>query len=251
MSHEATRKRKEADNHFEKNSVPRTEHDTMATTNILAGDAKKQQEENEYSRLIAAIGANTLKRLQATKILVLGLRGVGLEVAKNVMLMGARSVTICDKGTVEWADLSSQFYLSESDVGKNRADASKVKLAELNPRVDFHVHHGHIDDAFLKQFTTVVCTDSGLKELDHVSKFCHDHGIYFIASNVYGVFGYIFSDFGKDFEVSDKTGEPEKRGFVELIENSEKGLVRCLEGKRHDLEDGDFVVFSEVKGMTM
>lgn len=28
--------------------------------------------------------------------------------AKNVMLMGARSVTICDKGTVEWADLSAQ-----------------------------------------------------------------------------------------------------------------------------------------------
>ena len=48
--------------------------------NILVGDAKKQQEENEFSRLIAAIGANTLKRLQMTKILVLGLRGVGLEV---------------------------------------------------------------------------------------------------------------------------------------------------------------------------
>ena len=101
----------------------------MASTNILAGDAKKQQEENEYSRLIAAIGANTLKRLQATKILVLGLRGVGLEVgtrpyrerhlsrlltlppAMIVMLMGARSVTICDKGTVEWADLASQVRI--------------------------------------------------------------------------------------------------------------------------------------------
>lgn len=56
----------------------------MATTNILAGDAKKQQEENEYSRLIAAIGANTLKRLQATKILILGLRGVGLEVGTRL-----------------------------------------------------------------------------------------------------------------------------------------------------------------------
>lgn len=218
--------------------------------NILAGDAKKQHEENEYSRLIAAIGANTLKRLQMTKILVLGLRGVGLEVAKNIMLMGARSVTICDKGNVEWSDLSSQFYLGEDDVGKNRADASRVKLAELNPRVDFQVHHGNIDDAFLKQFTVVVCTNSGHKEIAHVSQFCHDNGIHFIASNVYGVFGYIFSDFGKDFEISDKTGEPEKRGFIELISKDEKGLVNCLEGKRHDLEDGDFVVFSDVKGMT-
>ena len=68
---------------------------------------------------------------------------------------------------------SMQFYLSESDVGKNRAEASKVKLAELNPRVDFQVHNGKLDDAFLKNFTVVVCTDSGLAELTHVGKFCH------------------------------------------------------------------------------
>ncbi len=77
-----------------------------------------------------------------------------------------------------------------------------------------------------------------------------ENGIYFIASHIFGVFGYIFVDFGKDFEVYDKTGEPEKRGFGELVSKDEKGLVLCLEGKRHDLEDGDTVVFSEVKGMS-
>lgn len=36
--------------------------------------------DNEYSRLIGAIGKDALKRLQAAKVLLVGLNGLGLEI---------------------------------------------------------------------------------------------------------------------------------------------------------------------------
>lgn len=55
--------------------------------------------------------------------------------AKNLVLAGVKSVTLHDDGVVELWDLSSNFFFSEEDVGKNRALACVQKLQELNNAV--------------------------------------------------------------------------------------------------------------------
>lgn len=56
-------------------------------------------------------------------------------VAKNLVLAGVKSVTLHDEESVELWDLSSNFYFSEADIGKNRALACVQKLQELNSAV--------------------------------------------------------------------------------------------------------------------
>lgn len=55
--------------------------------------------------------------------------------AKNIILAGVKSVTLHDTEAVHITDLGSHFYLSESDVGKNRAEACCERLASLNSAV--------------------------------------------------------------------------------------------------------------------
>ena len=43
-----------------------------------------------------------------------------MEIAKNVILSGVKSVTLHDTEKVEVADLGCQFFLRESDIGANR-----------------------------------------------------------------------------------------------------------------------------------
>lgn len=43
-----------------------------------------------------------------SSVLVSGMKGLGIEIAKNVVLAGVKSVTIHDQGNAEWLDLSSQ-----------------------------------------------------------------------------------------------------------------------------------------------
>ena len=57
----------------------------------------------------------------------------------NLKFFSSKAVTLHDEGNAEMADLSSQFYLTEEDVGKNRAVVSLNKLAELNRYVILHL----------------------------------------------------------------------------------------------------------------
>lgn len=58
-----------------------------------------------------------------------------LFAAKNLALAGVKSVTLHDVKNVDTWDLSSNFFLSEQDIGKNRAVACVSKLQDLNNAV--------------------------------------------------------------------------------------------------------------------
>ena len=70
-------------------------------------------DEDLHSRQLAVYGRETMKRMFGARVLISGMRGLGAEVAKNVILAGVRSVTIHDLGTVEKRDLGAHFYLTE------------------------------------------------------------------------------------------------------------------------------------------
>lgn len=72
-----------------------------------------------------------------------------VDAAKNVILAGVKSVTLHDNGNVELWDLSSQFYFSEKDIGKNRALACVDRLKELNTAVAVDTCTGDITEELL------------------------------------------------------------------------------------------------------
>lgn len=80
-----------------------------------------------------------MRRMQNSNVLIIGLKGLGLEIAKNVILAGVKSVTIWDCSSVELSDLSAQYYLKEEHVGKRRDECSLSQLADLNTYVPVRI----------------------------------------------------------------------------------------------------------------
>lgn len=106
-------------------------------------------------------------RMARSNILIIGLKGLGAEVAKNVILAGVKSVTLYDTEPVTLGDLSAHFYLSEADIGKPRAAACAKSLQDLNPGVLVHVDAGsdlHSKD-FIGRFSAVVALDIPLHKV--------------------------------------------------------------------------------------
>ncbi len=58
-------------------------------------------------------------RLRTANILLITIKALANEVAKNLVLAGIGSLTIHDSESVTEDDLCSQFFVSEDDVGKN------------------------------------------------------------------------------------------------------------------------------------
>uniref|UniRef100_A0A8C2B2E8 E1 ubiquitin-activating enzyme n=1 Tax=Cyprinus carpio TaxID=7962 RepID=A0A8C2B2E8_CYPCA len=207
-------------------------------------------DEGLYSRQLYVLGHEAMKRMQISNILISGLRGLGVEIAKNVILGGVKSVTLHDQGVAEWKDLSSQFYLREEDLGKNRAEVSQLRLAELNSYVPVTSFTGALTNEYLTKFQVVVLTNSSLDEQIRIGDFCHSNGIKLIVADTRGLFGQLFCDFGEEMTMFDVNGEQPLSAMISMITKDSAGVVTCLDEARHGFESGDFVTFTEVQGMT-
>ena len=59
--------------------------------------AEKGDYANRVSRLRGVMGAEALAKLSNAKVLIIGLGGLGVEIAKNVILTGVQKCTLFDK----------------------------------------------------------------------------------------------------------------------------------------------------------
>ncbi|CAM9184770.1 unnamed protein product, partial [Phaeothamnion confervicola] len=160
-------------------------------------------DEGLYSRQLYVMGHEAQRRMAGSDVLVSGLDGVGVELAKNIVLAGVKSVTLHDPSPAGWEDLSANFFLTEKDIGNSRAASCATKLAELNRYVQVTVVEGELTDEMLQRFQCVVLVGAPLETQLCVDDFCHAQGICFVAAEARGVFGYIFCDFGSRHVVSD------------------------------------------------
>lgn len=207
-------------------------------------------DEGFYSRQLYVLGHEAMHRMGTANVLIAGMRGLGVEIAKNVILSGVNSVIVQDEGQTTWTDLSSQFFLKESHIGENRATCSLPQLSALNPHVHVSANTRPLDEDQLLQFQVVVLTDSSLDDQKRFGDFCHSQGIKFIVADTKGLCGQLFCDFGDQFEVLDTDGEMPVSAMIQNISKGNPGVVVCTDDRKHGFSDGCHVSFSEVQGMT-
>ncbi|CAI2378865.1 unnamed protein product [Moneuplotes crassus] len=217
---------------------------------------EKQEEEtintDLYSRQIGTFGMETMGKLIKLNILIVGLRGLGVETAKNLILAGPKRVDIFDPTTVEKRDLGGNFYLEDSHVGNStRAEASIEKLRELNPYVKVDAVTGEIN-LLASNYDVVVVTElfQTTEELFKLNEDLRAQDKGFILSQTFGVYGYTFVDYGDNFMIRDETGEDTKSFIVTSISNEAEAICTVHDDKRHTFHDDTYIQFSEVQGMT-
>ena len=218
-----------------------------------------------YSRQIGTFGMETMGKLIQLKVLIVGMRGLGAEIAKNIILSGPQSVTIYDPVITKINDLSSNFYLTEEDVGKNlRDEASIKKLSELNPYVKVSTlkleqTQNLLDFASVfcekvLQFNVVVFTElQPVNLLIQINNTCRQNNIKFIYACNLGLAGYIFTDFGPEHIIFDQSEGVPSSFKILSITKDKKGLVKIDNEKgenNFNIGDGGFITFSDIEGMT-
>ncbi|KAK1937531.1 putative ubiquitin-activating enzyme E1 [Babesia divergens] len=207
-----------------------------------------------YSRQIGTLGFEMMRKLQKLKVLIIGMKGAGVEIAKNLALMSVESLCICDDDIVQRRDLGVNFYLRSSDVGiKAVSEACLQQLQDLNRNVEITVHRGRITENLVANHDVVVCCDQGFDVLMNVSKMCRTNTrnkrIGFICADTFGMVGAVFVDFGPAFACLDPSGRDINTAIVSGISNDERGVVYLHTEANMPFQSGDYVTFSEVEGM--
>ena len=78
-----------------------------------------------YDRQIRLWGAQAQERIRNAHILLVSLRALGTEIAKNLTLAGISSLTIVDDEPVTEEDLGSCYFLRDEDIGKSVCAAQR------------------------------------------------------------------------------------------------------------------------------
>lgn len=187
-----------------------------------------------------------------------------------------KAVILHDHRPTRPRDLGANFYLTAADVGKNRAEACRARLAELNAAVAVTAlaTEGPLQPEQLLSIAepaavdVVVLTESSTADAIRLDEACRARKkgdgeaspIAFLRADVRGVFASVFADFGDSFVVDDVDGEEPATGIVAGItpcetggggdggEGSKNTLVTCVDDERLEFDDGMRVSFSELVG---
>ncbi|XP_011617690.1 ubiquitin-like modifier-activating enzyme 6 [Takifugu rubripes] len=210
-----------------------------------------------YSRQRYVLGDNAMHQMAQSSVFLSGMGGLGIEIAKNIVLAGVKAVTLHDTKVCETWDLGSNFFIRKDDVSsqKMRVEAVCSRVAELNPYVHVDISSSILDNntdlRFLQKYQCVILTEATICLQKRVNDFCHSQQppIKFLSCDAFGVCVRVFCDFGDEFVVSDPTGEEPKEIFIQNITQSNPGVVTCMDNRPHGLQTGQSVVFREVNGM--
>ena len=63
---------------------------------------------SKFNKYRYVLGHDAMRKMQSSNILISGMGGLGVEIAKKIILGGVKSVTIHDSKNVSAYDLSSQ-----------------------------------------------------------------------------------------------------------------------------------------------
>lgn len=88
-----------------------------------------------YSRqiLLPALGVEGQERLLASRVLVVGLGGLGSPVAMYLAAAGVGRLVLVDYDQVELSNLQRQIIHATADVGRLKVESARERLAALNP----------------------------------------------------------------------------------------------------------------------
>jgi ubiquitin-like 1-activating enzyme E1 A len=161
-----------------------------------------------YDRQIRLWGLDAQKRLRSARVLIAGMRGLGNEVAKNLVLAGINSLKILDHETLTKEDGVSSFLAPTTSVGKNRAQASLERLKQRNPMVEVTADEENLEaknEEFFKDFDVVIVTNYPKDVVLKVNQLCRNLNIKFFSGDIFGYFGYSFMDLVKHDFVEEDT----------------------------------------------
>lgn len=213
----------------------------------------KKFDENLYSRQIFTYGIDTMDKIINLKILIIGLRGLGIEIAKNIILAGPKEISISDKNICQINDLGSNFYINENDINKKTREESCInKLKSLNPYVIVKIHQD-IYNEDIKKYNLIIITEMmKLEDLFYINSICRKNNINFIYTLNLGLTGFLFNDFGNEHYIFDFNGEKKLTYNILTIKEKEeyyKIVLDIPENESFELKEGDYVVFKRVEGL--
>ena len=125
------------------------------------------EETLRYNRQIVLRGFDFdgQEKLKASKVLIVGLGGLGCAAAPWLAAAGVGEMTLLDFDTVSLSNLQRQILHHDAQIGMAKVDSARQQLSQINPHLTLQTVNQQLDDEALSTLiaghqVVLDCTDN-------------------------------------------------------------------------------------------
>ena len=152
-----------------------------------------------YSRQIVLknIGASGQKKIIQSKILIIGVGGLGCPVAEFLVRAGVGLLGIVDSDNVDLSNIHRQGLYNISDLRKSKVSVAKSKLKKINPSVKINCYKMRLNknnyQKIIKEYDYIVDGSDNFKTKFLVNDFCKKNKKILFTGAISKFDGHIFT----------------------------------------------------------
>ena len=111
---------------------------------------KSQIERFSRQLVLKNIGAKGQKKILSSKVLIVGVGGLGCPAAENLVRAGVGTVGLIDNDIVNLSNIHRQSLFSSKDIKKQKVSVAAKKLKEINPLTKIETYKLRLNEKNIK-----------------------------------------------------------------------------------------------------
>ena len=192
----------------------------------------KKSEIERFSRqlVLKNIGAKGQKKILSSKILIVGIGGLGCPAAENLVRAGIGTIGLIDNDIVNLSNIHRQSLFNSKDIKKSKVTVAAKKLKEINPFTKIITYKARLNqkniENIIKRYEIIIDGSDNFKTKFLINDYCIKLKKKLVTGAISKFDGHIFTfDFNNKKEASLKNFYQEKEISDDILNCEFEGVL--------------------------
>ena len=191
---------------------------------------KSQIERFSRQLVLKDIGAKGQKKILLSKILIIGVGGLGCPAAENLVRAGVGTIGLVDNDIINLSNIHRQSLFNSKDIKKSKVSVAAKKLKEINPSTKIKTYYLRLDknniEKIIKNYDLIIDGSDNFKTKFLINDYCIKFKKKLITGAISKFDGHIFTfDFKDKKTASLKNFYQEKKVTDDILNCEFEGVL--------------------------
>ena len=191
---------------------------------------RSQIERFSRQLVLKNIGPKGQKKILSSKILIVGVGGLGCPAAESLVRAGIGTIGLVDNDIINLSNIHRQSLFSSKDVKKLKVSVAAKKLKEINPLTKIVIYKSRLDkkniESIIENYELIIDGSDNFKTKFLINDYCIKYKKKLITGAISKFDGHIFSfDFKDKKTASLKNFYQEKEVSDDILNCEFEGVL--------------------------
>ena len=196
---------------------------------------KKEIEKFSRQIILKNIGALGQKKILSSKVLIIGMGGLGSPAADFLARSGIGTLGIVDHDIISLSNLHRQSLYDEKDINQSKVKIAKKKLNKINSKVRVNIFNFKLDktkfEKIIKNYEYIIDGTDNFKSKFLINDLCLKHKKYLVTGAISKFDGHIFTFNFKNKNIASLRDFYQEENITDEVLNCEyEGILGTVAG---------------------